>query len=313
MSKHGKAPLLIASLTLMIVVAASLYAGISGSLAQETPQEPEAELPIADYNAPEPTDKEKREKRRAKGEKYKDNQPIDPKGGGMTSTTYDHWFYGLTPLPTAPSEAVIVGEVTGANAYLTPDKSAVYSEYTIRVDEVLKTNDSTIVPNCNVDAQRLGGRVRLPSGQIQKYEVAGVGVPRVGRKYALFLVRYQQDLVILTGYELHQNKVKPLDGIQMFQVYKNMDVQTFMDTLRQAIITPQTPPRNEYPMAPAEGPPPEPEPDPAATPCAAPTPGPCTRPPSLPAQATYLKPNQEYKVTIDPAGFSQENHGQRRP
>jgi hypothetical protein len=239
MLKHTKAGLFVALFTLMLVVAILLSARVDMSLARETPQEPEAELPIVDYNAPEPADREKRERRRAKGEKYKGDRPIDPKIGEMTRTTYEHWFYGLTPLPTAQSEAVIVGEVTNANAYLTSDKSTIYSEYTVRVDEVLKTNDPTIIPNCKVDAQRLGGRVRVPSGQIQKYEVSGLGVPRIGRKYALFLVRYQQDLVLLTGYELHQNKVKPLDSVQMFQVYKNMDVQTFMDTLRQAIITPR--------------------------------------------------------------------------
>ena len=257
MLRHKKAPLFVALFTLMLVVAISLYAGIDGSLAQETQQEPEAELPIADYNAPEPADKEKREKRRAKGQKYnsKGDPPINPSEGDVTSTTYSHWFYGLTPLPTAQSQAVVIGEVLDANAYLSPDKSAVYSEYTVRVDKVLKTNDLTIAPNSTVDVQRPGGRVRLPSGLIQTYTVSGVGVPRIRRKYAFFLVRYQQDLVILTGYELHQNKVKPLDSVHMFQVYKNMNVQTFMDTLRQAIITPQTPLRNEYLMAPAESPP----------------------------------------------------------
>ena len=231
--KHRKAGLFVALFTLMLVVAISLYARVDSSLAQETPQEPEAELPIVDYDAPEPADKEKREKRRAKGQKYgKADPPINPSIGEMSSTSSSHWFYGLTPLPTAQSEVVVVGEVIDANAYLTPDKSAVYSEYTVRVDEVLKTNDTTIVPNCTVDVQRLSGRVRLPSGHVQEYTVLQQGVPRVGRKYAFFLRRYQQDLVILTGYELHRNKVKPLDSVQMFQVYKNMDGQKFMDTLR---------------------------------------------------------------------------------
>jgi hypothetical protein len=242
MSKHGKAPLLIALFTLVLVVAISLSVRVEESLAQETPQEPEAELPIADYDAPEPADKEKREKRRAKGQKFnsKSDRPIDPANGDMTRTTHSHWFYGLTPLPTAQSGAVVIGEVVDANAYLSPDRTEVYSEYTVRVEEVLKTDDSAIAPNSTIDLQRYGGRVRLPSGLVQKYEASGMGAPRVGRKYALFVERRQQELQIVTGYELHQNKVKPLDSVQMFQVYKGMDVQTFMDKLRQAIINPQT-------------------------------------------------------------------------
>jgi hypothetical protein len=41
-------------------------------------------------------------------------------------------------LPTHISNAVVIGEVTDAKAYLSEDRTSVYSEFTIRVGEVLK-------------------------------------------------------------------------------------------------------------------------------------------------------------------------------
>jgi hypothetical protein len=81
-----------------------------------------------------------------------------------------------------------------------------------------------------------------------------------------------------------------------------MGVESFMDKLRQAIISPQPTPSAEYymPMEPLD----PGDPDPTGT-CAPPTAGPCTTPSPMPGSA-ILKPNQEYTVTIDPTGFTPE-------
>lgn len=306
MSRPKKTSLLVFTLTLAtVVVSAALYLRSDPSLAQVTSQEPNAELPITDYDAPEPADKAKREKRRSKGRKYdKADFPVDPSLGENIQVETSHWFYGLPALPTAQSEVVLIGDVVSADAFLSQDKSGVYSEYGVRVSEVLKTDDPTISSNCTVEVERRGGRVRLPSGKIQKYVVLNQGALRVGQRYALFLRRNQQDLQVVTGYELRQNTVKPIDSVTLFERYKNADVQSFLDTLRRAISFPESPPGNEYAMEPIDDEPPDPEADPGATPCAAPTPGDCMEPP--PTNAPRLKPNQAYTVTIDPTGFSSE-------
>ena len=278
------------------VVAAPLCLNLMMSSAQEQAQDSEDGLPTADFDAPLPDDKIKREKRIKKGRKYdKEDPPVKPDSDLITSTASSHWFYGLTPLPVAQSSVVIVGEVTDAKAYLSPEKTGVYSEFSVRAEEVLKTDDATIVPDSTVDVERYGGKVRLPSGRVQTYTVLNQGAPRVRRKYAFFLKRTGGDLQILTGYELRQNKVHPLDSVPLFEMYKNASTQNFMKILRHTIATPSLVPGAEYALPADNNPDPDPYPD--SGDCAAPAPGPCVNTGTIPG-ASRFKPNQAYTVTI---------------
>src|SRR5687767_3670517 len=307
MPRHQSTPVFLFLLGAMLILAVFMYGQVGPSLAQQTTvQERDAKLPVVYYDAPESTDKEKLEKRRKKGLKYdKANLPVNPSPEVRTTTFVSHWFYGMPSLPTLQSDAIVLGEVADANAFLSPDKTGVYSEYTIRVDQVLKADDTTVVPSQTIAAQRPGGRVRQPSGLVQSYKVSNQGVPRIRGKYVLFLKRVQDDFLILTGYELRENNVKPLDKAGLFNNYTGMDVQSFMAELQQAIISPQVAPPVEYAIALDDGyEPPDPEPSPTA--CAAPTPGACTTPQTFDPAGNMLKPNQEYTVTIDPTGFTPE-------
>ena len=156
MSRHKKTSLLTCTLVLtMSVLSLALYARIGSSSAQGKPQAPSAEPPIADFDAPEPRDKVKRDKRKAKGRKYdKADFPVDPSRGERIQTETSHWFYGLPALPTAQSDVVLIGIVVSADAFLSPDKSGVYSEYSVRIAEVLKTDDATISSNSTVAVER---------------------------------------------------------------------------------------------------------------------------------------------------------------
>jgi hypothetical protein len=60
---------------------------------------------------------------------------------------------------------------------------------------------------------RPGGTVRFASGKVQRYTISKLGYPRQGGAYVLFLKWDEQgDFSVLTGYELRNNKVVPLDG-----------------------------------------------------------------------------------------------------
>lgn len=141
----------------------------------------------------------------------------------------------------------MIGETTDAQAYLSNDKSGVYTEFTVRVDEILK-NDITapLIVGETVAAQREGGRVRFPSGRVQRYRTHYQHLPRAGRRYVLFLKRNDdgQAYYIRTGYELRVGHVHPLDGVNMnkgaselpqFAAYKNADEATFLRALRDAV------------------------------------------------------------------------------
>ena len=157
----------------------------------------------------------------------------------MTSTAriYD-WPADFPPIPVVQSTAIVIGQVSDAQAHLSDLKSGVYSEITIKVDQVLKDN-AGIKTGLPIVAEREGGRVRFPSGSTYRYFVAGFGMPKVGGCYLLFLDQLEDgDFRILTGYELRDGHVLPLDesGVVHFEKYKDADEATFLTEVRESII-----------------------------------------------------------------------------
>ena len=200
----------------------------------------ESQFPIADYSAPEPSDPEKRVKREAKSKRYDNStMSVDPSYESTANT--GHWASALSALPVDQSNAVIVGEVVDAQAYLSDDKTGVYSEFTINVSEVLKDGDPACLGAGNlITVERAGGRVRFPSGKVSKYFTVGQGMPRRGRRYLLFLTRTQQDYQLLTGYELRAGRVFLLDNPgprHPITTYQDLDEAKLLNDVRVAIAS----------------------------------------------------------------------------
>lgn len=122
------------------------------------------------------------------------------------------WELGLPALPIAKSVAIVIGEVKTAQAYFSEDESQIYSEFVIRVDEVLKNLEQPF--GDSIVVERIGGRVKFPSGKVAVSSVAHQDLPEVGKRYVLFLIHEYSgdgDYTILTGYELRNGLVFPLD------------------------------------------------------------------------------------------------------
>ena len=191
------------------------------------------QLPIVDFDAPKPSESYARAKRLAKDRRHNlpDNPPI---GGRLTiMTTVYHWPEGFPPLPIAQSTTVITGTVSEARAHLSDNKTSVYSEVTVKVDEVL--NDTVGIPQTIV-AERDGGRVRLRSGAIFRYIIDGLGIPKAGHRYLLFLKQLDDgDFSIVTGYELLNSRVQPLDDVMPFSKYKDSDESSFLSIVRDSV------------------------------------------------------------------------------
>lgn len=211
--------------------------------------------PIVDYEATEPGDQSERAKRRAKSATYN-----DPGGAKTNPSEYvvrasrNDWELGLvSTLPVAQSSAVIVGEVVAAEAHLSEDKANVYSEFSVRVEEVIKNDPAEPISASDVVvAERQGGRVRLPNGRISGYYISGQTPPQVGRRYVLFLgfnkydasnrkltAQREMSRHILTGYEFKGGKVFPLDsaGGKNFQEHSGKDATTFLGEVRRACFS----------------------------------------------------------------------------
>lgn len=149
-----------------------------------------------------------------------------------------HWWQGLTALPVDQSDAVVIGEITNSQAYLSNDKSGVYSEFTIRIDETLKSpNSAALAPGDIIIGERAGGAVKFSSGRITRYTLLGQGFPRPRRRYVLFLRMNEvgQDFHILTGYQLRRGKVQPLDQKDIFSHYEGSDQTSLLDDIRNAL------------------------------------------------------------------------------
>ena len=154
----------------------------------------------------------------------------------------------ITDIPTYKSDLIVEGTVTDSAAFLSNDKGAVYSEITVRVSDVLKdTADLNVRNGDSIVAERFGGRVKYPNGQIVRYGIVGQGSPAKGRNYLFFLSRAEQgNYSLLTAYELKGNKVQALDGARVnlglgewvFDKHNDEDYQAFRKALEQALKNP---------------------------------------------------------------------------
>jgi hypothetical protein len=195
-------------------------------------------IPIADYDAVLPNlNAANQQIRQAKNAFYHrdDSQPLrDP---GPDSKSYplpsiSHLFVNLPPLPVKQSDAVIIGTITAAAAVLTEDKKSLYSEFTIQVERAFKTETLPVSPSLPLVAERFGGAVRFPSGVVWEYRHQDMNYPRIGARYVLFLKREGQvNLIIVTGYELLNGKVRPLDDAEVFKAYQDQSESDFIAAL----------------------------------------------------------------------------------
>ncbi len=153
---------------------------------------------------------DEREARLAKDKRYN--------GGGCDLTkTVDCFFEvvepgGLPPVPVDSSALVFVGKVVGIHAYLSEDRTHIYTETDFHVEELLK-KPRTIEPPPDklLAVDRVGGTIRTQSGQVLRDETKSgvVGEPAVGRRYLVFAtsVHGGRDLMIAQVYELRDGKV----------------------------------------------------------------------------------------------------------
>lgn len=174
-------------------------------------------------------------KRLSKGKRY-DGGAVQKNGAPDELVTHtDDWEFNVSTIPAGMSDAVVVGTVSSSIAYLSPDATGVYSEFTLQVHEILKDRSGNISTTTSLVVDRAGGRVRYPSGAIVRHVVSGQSMPRVNKRYVLFLKLEDQNFRIITGYELGSEGVNPLDRIEKFKKHKGIDESTFLNQIRKAI------------------------------------------------------------------------------
>jgi len=92
-------------------------------------------------------------------------------------------------------------------------KRNVFSEFTLTVEDVLKSKIQGVAQGSVLTIDRVGGHVKYPNGPTVLYRITGINVPQVGGRYLLFLtsIHGKEDISILTAYQLTPNGAIPLD------------------------------------------------------------------------------------------------------
>lgn len=217
------------------------------NLGRTSQQNVDSQLPVVDYARPEPNEPEKRALLKIRGSRHtRGNKQIIkelPLGIEELPLT-THWWWGVPAIPVDKSDVILIGQIVDAQANLSNDKTAVYSEFTLSNEEVLKNNKPTPLAN-TISVERFGGAVRFQSGRIQHYRIDKQGLPQVGHRYLFFLKRNDtgQDFSILTGYELRAEHVFALDSAGTsantklpFDDFNGCQESVFFDKVRNAVV-----------------------------------------------------------------------------
>jgi hypothetical protein len=141
-------------------------------------------------------------------------------------------------IPVSGSTATIVGTVTGGGAFITKDKSYVYTDYTVRVDQLLADKAASLSVGSEIVVAREGGAIHYPSGHVTNVLIQGHGFPEVGAQYVLFLLKPipnspEYEMALDSGYQIKNGRVYPLDDVN--SQYVGVDYPEFLGEVNKAI------------------------------------------------------------------------------
>lgn len=141
-------------------------------------------------------------------------------------------------IPVSGSTATIVGTVTGGSTYITKDHTYVYTDYSVRVDQVLADKTGGLSVGTEIIVAREGGAIHFPSGHITNVLIQGHGFPEVGGQYVLFLLKPipsfpEYEMTLDSGCEIKNGRVYPLDDVN--SQYANVDYKEFLSEVNKAI------------------------------------------------------------------------------
>lgn len=202
-------------------------------------REASQEEPYVDYLAERPPREKTDSSMRIREGRYdKTGWVRSPVPGETDVLLYNHRNTNRDALPVRMSELVVIGKVAAAHVYLSNDKSGVYTEFSVTVQQVLKRSPQlSISAGGTLTVERPGGAVRFPSGQMVRYRIGEQGLPVIGESYLFFLKQdvESDDYHIETGYQLRNGRVTSLDSSQRFAYYTGFDSEVFVELVRASV------------------------------------------------------------------------------
>ena len=163
--------------------------------------------------AHDPPDSRALESRRAKNTRYNTGRFDLTNPNAENDRFFEQHWPRTELLPALQSTIVVTGTVVKLQPYLSADRSRIYTEISLILDNILKpskTNPSSAVATLLV-IDRLGGALRLRSGRIVRDEVQidGLGGTCLGKRYLVFAeaINNGRDLSLIRSYELTGGEV----------------------------------------------------------------------------------------------------------
>lgn len=253
--RNPKAPLFLPALvSAAALIMAALTTKGRGAGNQNNPaaKQKRREMPVVDFASQ--ANDAAAPGRQAKGRRYNLNTGADPSKFRLKESDPEE-SYELSSshapersaVPAAQSDAVAIGTVTAGEAHLSEDRTGVYSEFTFQVEEVLKDeSEQGVNAGSAVIVERRGGAVRFASGKLLRRGSVDETMPVAGGRYVLFLRSYGrgEGLSVVTGYELRDGRVFPLDGVDLpegmasvsqFAAYEGVAEAAFLQDVRSAL------------------------------------------------------------------------------
>src|SRR5215213_9909385 len=193
----------------------------------------EDRYPVVESDEVEPSDPVKQAKLKRQKQQYDKDAPFSRPGPKDAEIAFrPEWQFNFPALPVAKSDVIVIGEVLNAEGHRSENKLNVFSNFALKVDEVLKGN---LTAGSLINIQRIGGFVNYPNGKKVLFRLVGNGMPAVGARYALFLTALDEDYRIVTAYEFGVEGVMPLDNSRQFEIYHGKSEADFLNALRDAI------------------------------------------------------------------------------
>ena len=229
---------------------------VASSNKEETLDEKVAQLPVTDFIVEEPKDPEQRSLRQARNSRRNSSVITEGIRPPVLNESMEPILLDLPlsdqpeapAIPVSESDVIVIGKAVEAKAYISSDRTNVYSEVAVTIEEVLKGDPRLpLIPEATLYAERSGGAVRFPSGKILRRGSLGKNIPRPGDRYLLFLSYNDEgkDFSIITGYELSGNHVFPLDGtgrkgakfsqFSSYEKHRGKEELIFLNEVRTAI------------------------------------------------------------------------------
>lgn len=232
-------------ISILVLVTLSLTFGTIPSQTQQTarpkptPNRPDiSAYPVAELNASAPGNSAEGRARARKNKRY-DKYPIIKFGLSPRHTAVAVYDSEPDPphLPVAESRLIVVGTILDSKAFVSSNREGLYSEYSLQIESIIK-NDSASEKHVGetICIDRSGGNLRYPSGQKVMYFVAGQSLPLVGSRYVFFLKKDGDEdnpnYKIVTGYELKDGLVNPLDTNQLAREYTGLEENVFLSKIK---------------------------------------------------------------------------------